>query len=236
MVTTRKCGTCGAVLPEGTTTGQCPECLLQLGLDAAADDGANSMREPRLPLFRYFGDYELLEEIARGGMGVVYKARQVSLNRTVAVKMILAGHFAGKESVQRFRAEAEAAASLRHPNIVAIHEVGEHEGQQYFSMDYIEGRNLAEAVRDNPMSARHAAACIQTIAEAIQYAHERGVLHRDCVGSSGVIFGRPRSNARSCEFWRDCRGAWVHPPCISPAWGIHFTTSTTAGVSCGRGT
>ena len=120
-------------------------------------------------------------------MGVVYKARQVSLNRTVVVKMILAGHFAGNESVQRFRAEAEAAASLRHPNIVAIHEIGEHEGQQYFSMDYIEGRNLAEAVRDNPMSARHAAACIQTIAEAIQYAHERGVLHRDLKPSNVLL-------------------------------------------------
>src|SRR6266571_8191887 len=187
MVTTRKCGTCGAVLPEGAPTGQCPECLLQLGLDAAADDGTNSIRGPRLPLFRYFGDYELLEEIARGGMGVVYKARQVSLNRTVAVKMILAGHFAGNESVQRFRAEAEAAAGLRHPNIVAIHEIAEHEGQQYFSMDYIEGRNLAEAVRDNPMSAQRAAACIQTIAEAIQYAHERGVLHRDLKPSNVLL-------------------------------------------------
>src|SRR5437867_948217 len=187
MVTTRKCGTCGAVLPEGAPTGQCPECLLQLGLAAGMELDALSTGETRPPLLRYFGDYELLEEIARGGMGVVYKARRISLNRTVAVKMILAGHFAGKESVQRFRAEAEAAASLRHPNIVAIHEIGEHEGQQYFSMDYIEGRNLAEVVRDNPMSARHAAACIQNIAEAIQYAHERGVLHRDLKPSNVLL-------------------------------------------------
>jgi WD40 repeat protein/tRNA A-37 threonylcarbamoyl transferase component Bud32 len=186
VTTEQKCGTCGAPLPQGAPAGQCPECLLQLGLNAAAEP-PNWLHETSAPLLRYIGDYELLEEIARGGMGVVFKARQVTLNRIVAIKMILAGHFAGRESIHRFRAEAEAAASLRHPNIVAIHEIGEHEGQQYFSMDYIEGRNLADVVRDNPMSPKRAAACIQTIAETIQYAHERGILHRDLKPSNILL-------------------------------------------------
>jgi tetratricopeptide (TPR) repeat protein len=126
-----------------------------------------------------FGDYELLEEIARGGMGVVYKARQISLNRTVALKMILTGELASPADVQRFRNEALAAASLQHPNIVAIHEVGEHQGRPFFSMDYVAGPTLAQLVREHPLPAERATGYVETVARAVQHAHENGVLHRD---------------------------------------------------------
>jgi len=149
--------------------------------DATVNDGTTDapLRLPDGAKVRYFGDYELLEEIARGGMGVVYRARQVNLNRIVAVKMILSGRLADDDDVARFRAEAEAAANLQHPNIVAIHEVGEYEGQHYFSMDYVVGQSLAELVREHPLPAGRAAETIRTVAEAVDYAHRRGVIHRD---------------------------------------------------------
>jgi eukaryotic-like serine/threonine-protein kinase len=136
---------------------------------------------------RRLGDYELLEEIARGGMGIVYRARQNSLNRIVAVKVVLSGHFARPEMLQRFRAEAEIIAQLKHPNIVAVHEVGEAEGQPYFSMEYVAGRTLAQIVQEQPLPVTRAAAYAKSVAEAVHHAHGHGVLHRDLKPSNVLI-------------------------------------------------
>lgn len=136
---------------------------------------------------RQFGRYELLEEIACGGMGIVYRARQVSLNRIVALKMILAPRMGDPGIAQRFRLEAEAAAQLQHRNIVAIHEIGEFEGQPFYTMDFVEGRSLAQLVAQRELSPRQAATCVKIIAEAIHYAHQRGILHRDLKPSNVLI-------------------------------------------------
>ncbi len=193
-------------MPAGVVGGLCPACVVRFSFADSSDDVAAlaALEEARVPAaapappLRVLGGYELLEEIARGGMGVVYKARQRRLNRLVAVKMILAGQLAGPARVRRFRAEAEAAATLQHPNIVAIHEVGEHEGQPYFSMDYIEGPNLSKLVREGPLPAARAARYVKVIAEAIQYAHERGVLHRDL--KPGNVLIDPLDQPRITDF------------------------------------
>lgn len=149
------------------------------------------MRSP--PLFQ-FGDYEILEEIAFGGMGIVYKARQQSLGRTVAVKTIRSGHRAGKEELLRFRLEAEATAQLSHPNIVPIYEVGVENGLYYFSMEYIDGPSLRDLVIDNPLPPREAAQFVEKVARAIGCAHEKGIIHRDLKPANILIDlrGEPR--------------------------------------------
>jgi serine/threonine protein kinase len=139
---------------------------------------------------RYFGEYELLQEIARGGMGVVYKARQSQLNRTVALKMILSGQLASQNDVKRFYIEAEAAASLEHPGIVPIYEIGEHDGQHFFSMGFIEGAGLDVQVSEGPMHPRKAAAVTQQVSKAITYAHSQNVIHRDLKPANVLIDGK----------------------------------------------
>ena len=177
MPTPGTCANCGAPLAGDARKGFCPKCLfaqVQSGLFDFNVEGD-------------FGDYELVEEIGRGGMGVVYRARQRSLDREVAVKRMVFGPGSNPELVKRFRAEAVAAAALQHPNIVAIHEVGVHEGQHFFVMDYVQGQSLAHLVTAGPLPARRAAEYLKILAEAVHYAHERGILHRDLKPSNVII-------------------------------------------------
>jgi serine/threonine-protein kinase len=167
------CSDCLAHEAAGVTTDPVNEATSAQAAPTviAAADAPSAGKKPA----DQFGDYELFEEIARGGMGVVYKARQISLNRIVAVKMILHARFNNAEFVQRFRVEAEAAGNLRHPNIVAIYEIGQEQDQHYFSMEYVAGRDLASLVRDQPLPPRRAAQLVEKIARAIHYAHQHGI-------------------------------------------------------------
>jgi eukaryotic-like serine/threonine-protein kinase len=197
MSESRSCPSCGDALVGTSARGLCKRCLGRLAFarETTFDALPEDFRAPRSKHdSRAFGDYELIDEIARGGMGIVYRARQRSLGRSVALKMLLQGPLASPETIQRFLAEAEAVAQLQHPNIVAIYETGEEEGQHFFSMEYIDGRNLSELVKENPLPAETAGRYVSTIAQAIDYAHSKGILHRDLKPSNVLIDakGQPR--------------------------------------------
>src|SRR5437667_873693 len=194
------CEKCRAKIPDDAPQGLCPACLLETGLGllddppvAGRDGGSASPKTmnafgervppPRTPrpakMLGDLGDYEVLEEIGRGGQGVVYRAHQKSLNRIVALKVIGLGPWTTETHLKRFRREAEAAASLEHPGIVPIHEVGEREGQCYFSMKFVEGGQLDEVFKHEPLSIRRAVELVAKVARTVHYAHEHGILHRD---------------------------------------------------------
>ncbi len=164
------------------------------------------------PLPREFGDFELMSELGRGGMGVVYKARQKSLNRTIALKMVREAHLASDADRARFRAEAHAAARLQHPNIVTVHEVGTTDGQAYFCMEYVEGRTLAQHIAaDGPLPPREAARLVAAIARAVHHAHLQGVVHRDLKPSNILLNaeGGRRKAERGTEEGRSSDSAFV---------------------------
>jgi len=183
----KKCPTCGSDGSADTVDGLCLKCVGRL---AFLPEPGGPDQDGRLRL----GDYELLEEVARGGMGVVYRARQLSLNRIVALKVVLHGPFSSADFVRRFQHEAQAVAALRHPNIVAIYEIGEHNGSHFLSLEFIDGGNFADLVRHRPLPARRAAGYLKIIAEAVEHAHQRGVLHRDLKPSNILldVFDQPR--------------------------------------------
>ena len=194
----RTCRKCGAKIFSDAPEGLCGRCVLKAALGnfpespvAAGADGGTDENEANVAapktrksasaaeLLGELGDYELLEEVGRGGQGVVFRARQKSLNRIVALKVISLGQWASKAHLKRFRLEAEAAARLEHPGIVPIHEVGERDGSLYFSMKFIEGGQLEEVAKRRAMPIRRAVELIAKVARTVHYAHEHGILHRD---------------------------------------------------------
>lgn len=179
ITTVRFCRKCGASIPPDSPQQSCGACLLETGL--GSDEAVAGVDNPGRPISMLmdFGDYELLEQIGRGGQGVVFRARQKSLNRTVALKVIGLGQWATEAHLKRFRLEAEAAARLEHPGIVPIHEVGERDGSCYFSMKFVEGGQLDEVGKREPMPIRRAVELMAKVARIVHYAHEHGILHRD---------------------------------------------------------
>ncbi|WP_414661386.1 protein kinase domain-containing protein [Horticoccus sp. 23ND18S-11] len=186
MTPTHVCQTCGSTRTTAANDGFCTACMLRSAL-IDTDPDTTVIMTSALKLPRPFGAYELETEIARGGMGVVYKARQSRLNRTVALKVLISGAYSSESLLRRFQTEAESAAALQHPGIVAIHEFGEWDNQPYYTMDYVEGRNLSEVAGGLPLDPTRAARYLHAIAEAVYFAHERGILHRDLKPSNVLI-------------------------------------------------
>lgn len=196
----RGCKGCGTEIKGDEPFGHCPRCLIELGFGPVPDQGSVASSRAAFKA-RMFGDYELLEQVGRGGMGVVYKARQVSLNRLVALKMVLDSQLGSPLVVRRFQIEAEAAARLNHPNIVPIYEIGEEEHQHFFSMKLIEGESLSHRMargefRGPPGSLSKSnaselqvrvAQLMAAVARAVHYAHDRGVIHRDIKPSNILV-------------------------------------------------
>src|SRR6266545_924679 len=181
---TRICENCTDRIYDDAPKGLCPACLIDTAIDLVRSDEGEldssllSNRDPAQNLAE-LGDYQLLQEIGRGAQGVVYRARQKSLNRVVALKIIGLGHWAARAHIKRFRLEAEAAARLDHPFIVPIHEIGESNGSCYFSMQLVEGGQLDQLAEHESITVRRAAELIVKLARTVHYAHERGILHRD---------------------------------------------------------
>src|SRR5215472_16193221 len=182
---TRICDNCAEKIFDDSPQGLCPACLIDTAIDLLSSEDAQDVQPSQLSdgndaqNLKELGDYELLEEIGRGAQGVVYRARQKSLNRVVALKIIGLGHWATKAHVKRFRLEAEAAARLDHPFIVPIHEIGQSNGSCYFSMQLVEGGQLDQVIKREPMPSRPAVELIAKLARTVHHAHQRGILHRD---------------------------------------------------------
>ena len=188
----RRCRTCGIDLPGNAPAAQCERCttsgeLLLSHLSPPAASGKTASAPVPEDGIHLGEDYVLLNEIARGGMGTVYRARQKSLNRIVAVKRPLPGIAADPERVRRFRTEAESVAALSHPNIIPVFESGEWNGEQFFSMAYVEGEPLSEVLRRRSLTPRQAARYVKKIAHAIHHAHQRGVIHRDLKPANIIV-------------------------------------------------
>src|SRR5688572_15319389 len=172
------CPECGTPLRVLSARGLCPRCLLRSTIGGNGSDALDDMPTEA----EAFGDYQLIRELGRGGMGMVYEARQISLGRRVALKMVLPSRLSSVADVERFRLEAAAVASLDHPNILPVYEIGEHNGQHFFAMRLVEGGTLADQIRcgrGNEADLRAAIGLLILVARAVHHAHQHGVQHRD---------------------------------------------------------